>query len=78
MQNFDMSEYVVAPESKFTKYRLYAVINHYGSFESGHYTASCENPYYGKWYQFDDSIIKDIDESSIKVFLKQMLRHHYR
>ncbi|XP_065669998.1 ubiquitin carboxyl-terminal hydrolase 8 isoform X3 [Hydra vulgaris] len=66
MQNFNMSKYIVAPQLIHTKYRLYAVINHYGSFESGHYTANCVNPYYEKWYNFDDSIVKEIDENSIK------------
>ncbi|XP_047125034.1 ubiquitin carboxyl-terminal hydrolase 8 isoform X1 [Hydra vulgaris] len=66
MQNFNMSKYIVAPQSIHTKYHLYAVINHYGSFESGHYTANCVNPYYEKWYNFDDSIVKEIDVNSIK------------
>lgn len=32
-------------------YDLYAVCNHFGSLNSGHYTACCSNPLNGKWYK---------------------------
>ena len=35
-------------------YDLYAISNHYGSLNGGHYTAFCKNPIAGKWYEFDD------------------------
>ena len=33
-----------------TMYDLYAVCNHYGNINSGHYTACCCNPLDGRWY----------------------------
>ena len=46
------------------KYRLYGVINHYGSQHFGHYTASCiyeEN----KWGYFNDSSVRDEEEDNV-------------
>ena len=57
--------------SKYTNYHLYSVINHYGSFEAGHYTAYCENAYNSKWYCFDDSAVKDIDANGVKVLFQR-------
>jgi len=45
-------------------YDLYAVSNHYGSLNGGHYTAYCKNPVYNKWYEFDDSSVSSIDPGS--------------
>ena len=46
-------------------YDLYAVINHKGSLESGHYTAVCKGPQEGKWYHLDDSKVHEVAEKSI-------------
>lgn len=62
-----MAGHIVAPSSKFSNYQLYGVINHYGSYESGHYTAYGENIYNNKWYNYDDNMIKDISKNSVKV-----------
>ena len=39
----DMSDFVTGNEHRFSRYRLYAVSNHFGTMESGHYTAYCWN-----------------------------------
>lgn len=36
-------------------YDLYAVSNHYGGLDGGHYTAYCKNPVANEWFDFDDS-----------------------
>ena len=36
-------------------YDLYAVSNHFGSLNGGHYTAFARNPISNKWNDFDDS-----------------------
>ncbi|XP_078081601.1 ubiquitin carboxyl-terminal hydrolase 43a [Mustelus asterias] len=36
-------------------YDLYAVCNHHGSMQGGHYTAYCRNSVDGQWYDYDDS-----------------------
>ena len=56
-QALDMRPYVLglhhAPDPVF--YDLYAVSNHFGSLNGGHYTATCKNQPSGKWYSFTDS-----------------------
>jgi ubiquitin carboxyl-terminal hydrolase 4/11/15 len=40
-----------------TKYDLYAVVNHYGSLNGGHYTALGKNHLNNKWYNFNDGSV---------------------
>ncbi|XP_045504231.1 ubiquitin carboxyl-terminal hydrolase 8 isoform X2 [Colias croceus] len=47
-------------------YNLYAVSNHYGSMEGGHYTAYCKSSVYGKWYKYDDHLVTEISPSEVK------------
>ncbi|CAL8092940.1 unnamed protein product [Calicophoron daubneyi] len=47
-------------------YALYAVLNHYGTMESGHYTAFCRGISDGVWYEYDDSVAMPIPESRIQ------------
>jgi hypothetical protein len=53
--NLDIKEYIVGPEKDKAIYDLYGVIEHYGSLNSGHYTAICKND--GNWVSYNDSII---------------------
>lgn len=53
----DMGPYVlgtmftnVGKGKESTEYELYAVVNHFGSLYSGHYTAYCKNNVNGRWY----------------------------
>ena len=48
-------------------YDLYAVSNHYGSLNGGHYTATCKNSEDENWYGFNDGSVsggKDISGSA--------------
>ncbi|CAH8454935.1 unnamed protein product [Heterobilharzia americana] len=47
------------------QYKLYAVSNHSGNVYTGHYTASCLNPYTGNWYSYNDSHVHAISENSV-------------
>ena len=38
------------------RFNLYAVSNHFGSLEGGHYTAYCSSDVHKKWYKFDDQV----------------------
>lgn len=50
-----MSPYVQhKPKGVSMVYDLYAVSNHFGSLNGGHYTASAKNPD-GRWYYYNDS-----------------------
>uniref|UniRef100_A0A3Q1IVS2 ubiquitinyl hydrolase 1 n=1 Tax=Anabas testudineus TaxID=64144 RepID=A0A3Q1IVS2_ANATE len=46
-------------------YDLYAVCNHHGTMQGGHYTAYCKNSIDGQWYCFDDSDVHTIAEDEV-------------
>ncbi|XP_066473254.1 ubiquitin carboxyl-terminal hydrolase 43 isoform X2 [Tiliqua scincoides] len=46
-------------------YDLYAVCNHHGSMQGGHYTAYCRNALDGHWYSYDDSTVESVLEDDI-------------
>ncbi|KAL9545985.1 hypothetical protein MBANPS3_006878 [Mucor bainieri] len=46
-------------------YDLYAVSNHYGSINGGHYTACVRDGYSDKWHYFDDSKMYLVEESKV-------------
>lgn len=58
----------VLPQSAYgstpSKYHLYAVVNHYGHLDGGHYTAFCklENQ---RWYTFDDSNVSEMKDTDV-------------
>ena len=55
INDLDLSEYIVGPDKTNSKYDLYAVIEHSGNLEYGHYTAICKNQ--GNWVNYNDSSI---------------------
>nr|XP_043870676.1 ubiquitin carboxyl-terminal hydrolase 31-like isoform X1 [Solea senegalensis] len=46
-------------------YDLYAVCNHHGTMQGGHYTAHCKNSIDGQWYCYDDSDVHTISEGDV-------------
>ncbi|XP_065503713.1 ubiquitin carboxyl-terminal hydrolase 43 [Caloenas nicobarica] len=46
-------------------YDLYAVCNHHGSMQGGHYTAYCCNALDGRWYSYDDSRVEWVREAEV-------------
>ena len=54
INNLDMNKYIVYKDGKNYIYDIFAVSEHYGGREGGHYTAICKN-YDGNWYSYDDS-----------------------
>lgn len=52
-------------KNKDCLYDLYAVCNHFGSLNSGHYTACCLNPLNGHWYRYDDNKTELISEENL-------------
>lgn len=48
-------------------YDLFAIANHFGSLDGGHYIAAAKNPYNSEWYQFNDSNVsrlRDLNKSA--------------
>jgi ubiquitin carboxyl-terminal hydrolase 8 len=46
------------------KYHLYATSNHSGSLAGGHYFALCRLSIPGKWFEFNDEIVREINDLS--------------
>lgn len=58
--NFPMDQFVVND----TKYKLYAVVNHFGGKGGGHYTASVLHPN-EKWYYMDDAVCRVMNAEDV-------------
>lgn len=66
LEGLDLSQYVIGPKSTLKRYNLFAVSNHYGGLDGGHYTAYCKNAAKQRWYKFDDHEVSEISSSSVK------------
>lgn len=58
MENWDLSKFLVTKQEFSPTFDLYAVINHMGTLQSGHYTSFARNRDDFNWYQFNDSIVE--------------------
>lgn len=58
----DLSDYVIGYNSGHYKYQLYAVCNHSGALEGGHYTSYVKTT---KWYHFNDDVIEELGKHKI-------------
>ncbi|XP_015429538.1 PREDICTED: ubiquitin carboxyl-terminal hydrolase 8 [Dufourea novaeangliae] len=47
-------------------YSLYAMSNHYGTMEGGHYTAFCKNSNQNKWYKYDDQTVTEVSVNQVR------------
>ncbi|XP_014467880.1 PREDICTED: ubiquitin carboxyl-terminal hydrolase 8-like [Dinoponera quadriceps] len=47
-------------------YTLYAMSNHYGTMDGGHYTAFCKNATQNKWYKYDDQTVTEVSPNQVK------------
>lgn len=56
----------VSSSPSFT-YDLYAVSNHYGGLNGGHYTAHVYNGYKQNWFYFDDTRVSQSNEHDAQV-----------
>lgn len=62
LENLNLESFVInKPQNK---YRLYAISNHSGNLDGGHYTAMCRHFLFNKWFKFDDSTVKEITDLS--------------
>lgn len=90
MNNLDLSNYVSSPQREKPMYDLFAVANHEGNLNSGHYYAYSWNNASRNWYYFNDQEIKLVknlqkivspdayilfySKTSIESFFRQTLR----
>ena len=63
-----MRDYVISleDEPEPVLYDLYAVSNHMGSLNGGHYTAFCKNAPTDQWLYFDDSRVSAVSAEKVK------------
>ncbi|KAL8163042.1 UNVERIFIED_CONTAM: hypothetical protein K2H54_003927 [Gekko kuhli] len=59
-------------------YDLYAVCNHHGSLQGGHYTAYCRNALDGHWYSYDDSTVEPVVEDGVSTRAAYILFYQRR
>ncbi|XP_066270797.1 ubiquitin carboxyl-terminal hydrolase 8-like isoform X2 [Branchiostoma lanceolatum] len=65
LSSLDMRTFIVGPKPQ-PHYKLFAVSNHYGTMEGGHYTAFCKNTSNRRWYKFDDHEVHELSTSSVQ------------
>ncbi|XP_041844274.1 ubiquitin carboxyl-terminal hydrolase 2-like [Melanotaenia boesemani] len=49
-----------------SSYHLYAVVNHSGNLNTGHYTAVCYNALTQRWHCFDDEVFREVQDSLVQ------------
>lgn len=57
IENMDMNEYMIGPDKLHSKYDLFAIIQHFGTMENGHYTSVCKNS--NIWFKYDDAHVNE-------------------
>ncbi|XP_014680667.1 PREDICTED: ubiquitin carboxyl-terminal hydrolase 8-like [Priapulus caudatus] len=72
ISGLNMADTIRGPKKR-SPYWLYAVSNHYGSLDGGHYTAYCKNSFTDRWCKFDDSDVTKMDVSDIRTPAAYML-----
>ena len=64
LKELNMNKYMIFNNGKNYIYDIFAVCEHYGEREKGHYTAICKN-IDGDWYSYDDSACSFSSESKV-------------
>ncbi|XP_024943568.1 ubiquitin carboxyl-terminal hydrolase 8 isoform X2 [Cephus cinctus] len=74
LTGFNLKPYLVTDGDNTTtatnphhyNYNLYAMSNHYGTMEGGHYTAFCRSATQNKWYKYDDHTVTEVSPGQVK------------
>jgi ubiquitin C-terminal hydrolase len=74
IHNLDLTKY---NKGNKLSYELFAVCNHSGKLDSGHYTAICRHPTSKKWIEYDDKIIR-VDKSVESIVTQDAYMLFYR
>ena len=62
INEFDIGHYSINSSEKDKKYELFAVSNHSGGTDHGHYTAFCVRD--GEWFEFDDEFVQRVENEN--------------
>ena len=68
ISNLDLSKYVIGYDNNTYKYNLFGICNHSGGCLGGHYTSIIKHAN-NKWYNFNDTIIKEVSDNFISLSL---------
>ena len=68
LDNLNMEPYIINKEARHRnhRYQLYAVVNHFGCMEGGHYTAFCRATAHGRWHRFNDHEVNQINSGAVQ------------
>ena len=64
IEGLDLTKYLPDKKEKHI-YDLFAVANHTGGLQGGHYYAYCKNFKDGEWYEFNDSHVSKIEKKKV-------------
>ena len=64
LKDLNMNKYMIFNDGKNYIYDIFAVCEHYGGREGGHYTAICKN-IDGEWYSYDDSVCSHSSKDNV-------------
>lgn len=64
LNSLDLTKYCIGYDKHKSYFDLYGICNHVGNSNLGHYFSYCKNQN-NKWYEFNDEIVKEIDQSKI-------------
>lgn len=68
MTGLDVSKYLKSDQKnsgESTIYDLFGVVNHFGSLNGGHYTATCKSSIDNGWYYYNDSSVSSAGNQKI-------------
>jgi len=66
VNDLDLSRVVKMNKPRYSRFKLYAVSNHYGTMDAGHYTAYCKNSQCNRWFKFDDQDVMEINGNEVR------------
>jgi ubiquitin C-terminal hydrolase len=67
MRDWNLSKLISGEQKHPPIYDLFAVCNHEGTLGQGHYTTLAKNRDDKNWYNFDDSLVTEVDLSGERV-----------
>uniref|UniRef100_A0A8C7V6E4 Ubiquitin carboxyl-terminal hydrolase n=1 Tax=Oryzias sinensis TaxID=183150 RepID=A0A8C7V6E4_9TELE len=66
LTKLDLSQFLSGLVPNESSYHLYAVVNHTGHLNMGHYTALCYNSLAQTWHCFDDAAVCEVQEDRVQ------------
>jgi ubiquitin carboxyl-terminal hydrolase 8 len=66
VNELDLQSVVKVNKPRYSRFQLYAVSNHYGTMDAGHYTAYCKSAEHNKWFKFDDQDVMEISGNEVR------------